>query len=62
MYKCDLMLKIVTLHNMEQVRAGILGASGIVGQHFVQSLANHDKFEITAMAELALSRNYLRNA
>src|SRR5258708_10582891 len=33
-----------------RVRVGILGATGIVGQRFVQMLENHPEFEITALA------------
>ncbi len=32
------------------IRAGILGATGAVGQRFVQALADHPWFEITALA------------
>jgi aspartate-semialdehyde dehydrogenase len=35
---------------MKKVRAGILAATGTVGQRFVQLLASHPKFEITALA------------
>lgn len=33
-----------------RVRVGILGATGMVGQRFVQLLANHPDFEVTALA------------
>src|SRR5258708_18934857 len=33
-----------------RVRVGILGATGMVGQRFVQMLENHPEFEITALA------------
>src|SRR5271170_5477635 len=33
-----------------RVRVGILGATGMVGQRFVQMLENHPDFEITALA------------
>jgi aspartate-semialdehyde dehydrogenase len=33
-----------------RVRVGILGATGMVGQRFVQMLANHPNFEVTALA------------
>src|SRR5882724_2784202 len=33
-----------------QVRVGILGATGMVGQRFVQLLANHPGFQVTALA------------
>jgi len=33
-----------------RVRVGILGATGMVGQRFVQLLANHPGFEVTALA------------
>lgn len=33
-----------------RVRLGILGATGMVGQRFVQLLANHPEFEVTALA------------
>ncbi|WIM44824.1 aspartate-semialdehyde dehydrogenase [Methanosarcina mazei] len=35
---------------MAAVKAGILGATGAVGQKFVEALANHPWFEITALA------------
>lgn len=35
---------------MVVVKAGILGATGAVGQRFVEALANHPWFEITALA------------
>src|SRR5690242_18636071 len=31
-------------------RVGILGATGVVGQRFIQLLENHPQFEITALA------------
>jgi len=34
----------------KQVRVGILGATGMVGQRFVQLLANHPGFQVTALA------------
>ena len=33
-----------------KVRVGILGATGMVGQRFVQLLEKHPDFEITALA------------
>src|ERR1700680_3230277 len=33
-----------------RVRVGILGATGIVGQRFVQMLENHPEFKVTALA------------
>src|SRR5258708_21054534 len=33
-----------------RVRVGILGATGMVGQRFVQMLEKHPEFEITALA------------
>lgn len=35
---------------MQKYRVGILGATGAVGQRFVQLLANHPWFELTALA------------
>lgn len=35
---------------MEAVKAGILGATGAVGQRFVEALANHPWFELTSLA------------
>lgn len=35
---------------MVSIKAGILGATGAVGQRFVEALANHPWFEITALA------------
>ncbi len=34
----------------EKIRAGILGATGAVGQRFVQALADHPWFELTSLA------------
>ncbi len=34
----------------EKLRVGILGATGMVGQRFIQLLENHPQFEITALA------------
>ncbi len=34
----------------EKFRVGILGATGMVGQRFIQLLENHPQFEITALA------------
>jgi aspartate-semialdehyde dehydrogenase len=36
--------------NTKKYRVGILGATGTVGQRFVQLLENHPQFEITALA------------
>lgn len=35
---------------MEKVKVGILGATGMVGQHFVQLLTDHPWFEVTVLA------------
>ena len=35
---------------MDKIRVGILGATGMVGQHFIQFLQGHPWFEITALA------------
>src|SRR4030095_3097046 len=35
---------------MKKYRVGILGATGTVGQRFVQLLEGHPQFEITALA------------
>ena len=34
----------------EKHRVGILGATGMVGQRFIQLLENHPQFEVTAVA------------
>ena len=34
----------------EKFRVGILGATGMVGQRFIQLLADHPQFEVTAVA------------
>src|SRR5438046_7031399 len=34
----------------ERFRVGILGATGTVGQRFIQLLENHPQFEVTALA------------
>ena len=35
---------------MKKFRVGILGATGMVGQRFIQLLADHPQFEVTAVA------------
>jgi len=35
---------------MGKIKVGILGATGVVGQRFVQLLSNHPWFEITEVA------------
>src|SRR2546422_6929488 len=35
---------------MARIRVGILGATGTVGQRFVQLLADHPQFTVTALA------------
>src|SRR5205807_9231652 len=35
---------------MKKFRVGILGATGVVGQRFIQLLEGHPQFEITALA------------
>jgi len=35
---------------MEKFRVGILGATGVVGQRFIQLLENHPQFEVAALA------------
>src|SRR5205823_3918922 len=35
---------------MTKLRVGILGATGVVGQRFIQLLEDHPQFEITALA------------
>src|SRR2546422_5837807 len=34
----------------EKFRVGILGATGVVGQRFIQLLENHPQFQVTALA------------
>src|ERR1043166_266084 len=34
----------------KKFRVGILGATGVVGQRFIQLLQNHPQFEITSLA------------
>src|SRR5712691_8578251 len=34
----------------EKFKVGILGATGVVGQRFIQLLENHPQFEVTALA------------
>ena len=35
---------------MEKIKVGILGATGMVGQRFIQSLEDHPWFEISELA------------
>src|SRR5207302_7676908 len=39
-----------------RLRTGILGATGVVGQRFIQLLENHPQFEVTALAASDRSR------
>ncbi|MGO9642784.1 MAG: aspartate-semialdehyde dehydrogenase [Candidatus Acidiferrales bacterium] len=41
----------------QKLRAGLLGATGTVGQRFIQMLANHPQFEVTALAASDRSQN-----
>ena len=41
---------------MNKIRVGILGATGMVGQHFVRFLQGHPWFEITALAASGRSK------
>jgi aspartate-semialdehyde dehydrogenase len=34
----------------QKYRVGILGATGTVGQRFIELLADHPQFEVTALA------------
>ncbi len=45
---------------METIKVGILGATGMVGQRFIQLLENHPWFEISALAasEKSAGKNY----
>ncbi|MDO8473874.1 MAG: aspartate-semialdehyde dehydrogenase [Dehalococcoidia bacterium] len=45
---------------MERLKVGILGATGMVGQRFVQLLANHPWFQVTEIAasERSVGRKY----
>ena len=45
---------------MSKVKVGILGATGMVGQRFVQLLANHPWFEVAELAasERSAGRSY----
>ena len=45
---------------MKKIRVGILGATGSVGQRFIQLLENHPWFELTALAasEKSAGKNY----
>jgi aspartate-semialdehyde dehydrogenase len=43
------------LGNMKRIRVGILGATGTVGQRFIQLLQGHPWFEITALAASSAS-------
>ncbi len=49
---------------METIRVGILGATGAVGQRFVEALANHPWFELTSLAasEKSAGKPYSRAA
>ena len=38
---------------MNKLRAGVIGATGMVGQRFLTLLDNHPYFEVTALAASA---------
>src|SRR5438876_1894797 len=40
----------MTESTIKKLRVGILGATGTVGQRFVQLLEDHPQFEVTALA------------
>jgi aspartate-semialdehyde dehydrogenase len=40
---------------MNKIKAGVIGATGMVGQRFVSLLANHPWFELSAVAASARS-------
>ncbi|MGC8745914.1 MAG: aspartate-semialdehyde dehydrogenase [Candidatus Saccharicenans sp.] len=40
----------ITIQNRKKLKAAVLGASGLVGQHFVKLLAEHPFFELSLMA------------
>ena len=40
---------------MAKIKAGIIGATGMVGQRFIQLLDNHPMFEVCALAASARS-------
>src|SRR2546423_1233378 len=42
----------------KQFRVGILGATGVVGQRFIQLLQNHPQFEVTALAVAPLHAKF----
>lgn len=48
----------------EKIRAGVLGATGAVGQRFIQTLENHPWFEITCLAasEKSAGKKYAKAA
>ena len=45
---------------MEKIKVGILGATGMVGQRFIQLLEDHPLFEINELAasELSVEKSY----
>ena len=51
---CNILIMIMTFTggavSNNRVRVGILGATGMVGQRFVQMLEHHPEFEVTALA------------
>src|ERR1700740_1911943 len=49
---CNILIMISTggAVSNNRVRVGILGATGMVGQRFVQMLEHHPEFEVTALA------------
>ena len=45
---------------MRKLKVGILGATGMVGQRFIQLLENHPQFEIASVAasDRSQGKNY----
>lgn len=45
---------------MDKLRTCVLGATGMVGQHFIRILENHPKFEVVAItaSERSIGKKY----
>jgi aspartate-semialdehyde dehydrogenase len=56
----DATIQTAVKRNMAKHKVGILGATGMVGQRFIQLLENHPQFEVTAVAasDRSQGKNY----
>lgn len=44
--------------SMKKINVAILGAAGVLGQHFVEILEDHPAFEVAALADIMVGKRY----